>query len=247
MPTMTLRVDDKTREELEAYAQTAEVTVSELVRRQIDVLLGRNVEIQREAPHTLSPQQRLVLAQQHEILALLNAEDEDAVEHYQNIVTVLREGYTGEYWNVFDGLRDELSRAECDLLWSILDMFSDLAMSLEALGDDERAALGGDAERRLLFSGFDLNDGLEARLLTYTRFLFRTGRWPDVKRQFDRLSDRGNSHHRNLPAYERMLAAQQRIVESRGERGRYSAAARLLSAEELQTVAAEWPHPPTSQ
>lgn len=240
---MTTRIDDRTREELEAIAQTGDISVSQLVRGQLDVLLGRDVAMVREdAPHTLSLQQRLILAQQHEILAHLNAEDEDAVEFHTNIVKVIREGYTGEYGDVFAGLDPELSRSECSLLWDVLDMFTVLAASVDYLSPEERDELGDD-ERHLRFLGFDLNDPLEARLLSYTRYLLRAGRWPDIQKQFDELRDRGNSHHRNLPVYQRMLETQREIMATRAERGRYSAAGQRLSFEELRRIAAEWVHP----
>src|SRR5262249_32668856 len=123
MPTVTIRIDDTTREDLEAIARTRRVTVSDLLRDQIDTLLGRHVPMRDDAPRALSFQERQVLALQNELLALIRADDEDESRYHQRMAEVLREGYAGEYDRVFGGMQQEMSRSECSLLWDILDMF----------------------------------------------------------------------------------------------------------------------------
>src|SRR5262249_31700501 len=153
--TVTIRLDDDTRDELEEIARTRGVTLSDLLRRQIDGLLGRDVPMGDAVPHVLSCPQRHVLAQQHEVLAVLQADDEHESEHQRAMATVLREGYAGEYGDVFAEMRSEIARSECKLLWDILDMFRVLAVSIDQLPGDDHSALGSDNERRLRFGGFD--------------------------------------------------------------------------------------------
>jgi uncharacterized protein len=243
MATVTIRLDDDTREELEGIARTRGVTLSVLLRDQIDELLGRQVPMRDDVPHALSVQERQVLAQQNEILAQLHADDEYVSRHHQTMAEALREGYAGEYDTVFGGMQPELSRSECKLLWDILDMFRVLSASIDRLSADDRAALGEGADR-LRFGGFDLNDPRESRLLGYVRYLIDTDRWTEIKPRLADIGDNGNSHSRRLPVYERMLAAYIPIHEdsARGKRG-HSIDAWLLTVDELKEMAKArvWP------
>jgi uncharacterized protein len=244
MATVTIRIDDNTRDELEEIAHTRGVTLSELIRDQIDGLLGRHVEMQGDAPHTLSPQQRLVLAQQHEILALLHADDEYESRHHDALAELLRQGYAGEYGDVFSALHAEMSRSECKLLWDILDMFRVIEVSIDRLSADDRSALGDDTRRWLRFAGFDMNDSRESRLLRYVHYLVDSERWTEIKPRLAEIGDNGNSHSRRLPSYERMLAVYTPIDEqvAKGARG-YSTDAQLLTVDELRQIAAACPWP----
>src|SRR5215207_2316908 len=102
MPTLTIRVDDSTRDDLEALAATHGTNLSALLREQIDGLLGRGVQMKREdVPRALTMTERLILARLHEVLVRLDDEDP---EYHQQMVEVLTEGYAGEYDRVFGGI-----------------------------------------------------------------------------------------------------------------------------------------------
>lgn len=241
MAAVTIRLDDDTREALEDVARARGLSLSVLLRDQIDALLGRQVPMRDDVPHVLSFQQRQLLAQQHEILALLHTDDEYESQLHQTLAEVLHEGYAGEYDRVFGAMQPEVSRSECKLLWDILDMFRVLSASVNRLSADDRAALGDDNEDRLRFGGFDLNDTRECRLLGYVRHLVGTERWTEIKPRLADIGDNGNSHSPRLSAYERMLAVYMPIHEDsiRGKRG-YSTDAWLLSVDELKHVAEAW-------
>jgi uncharacterized protein YfbU (UPF0304 family) len=243
MATVTIRLDDDTREELEEIASTQGVTLSLLLRDQIDALLSRRVPMRGDIPHALSFQQRLMLLQQHEILALLQKDEHD-VQYHRTMVDVLREGYAGEYDRVFGAMPAEMSRSECKLVWDILDMFRVIGASMDRMSKPELAELGDDADYRLRFAGFDLNDSREGRLLGYVRHLVATDRWTEITQRLADVGDDGNSHSPRLACYERMLAAYLPIHESgvRGERG-HSFDAWLLTVEELKQVAKAWAYP----
>jgi uncharacterized protein len=123
--TVTIRIDDDPRDDLEEIARTRGLTLSDLLRGQIDGLLDRGVPMRDAVPHALSCPQRHVLSQQHEVLALLQADDEQEPEHDHAMATVLREGCAGEYGDVFADMRSEMARSECKLLWDILDRIGD--------------------------------------------------------------------------------------------------------------------------
>ena len=245
MATVTIRLDDETREDLEELAKTNGVTLSTMLRDQIDTALGREVKMQKrsDVPHSLSMQQRRILAQQHEILALLHVDDEYEAKYHHNMAEVLHKGYAGEYDSVFAAVQPELSRSECSLVWDILDMGSTLESSIDRLSDDDLKALGADDERRLRFGGFDLNDSLEGRLLYYVRYLVRTERWPIIGERLRMIGDDGNSHHPCLPSYQRMLAAYSPILEARTAQRGFSPDAWLLNLGELRQVAEAWAWP----
>lgn len=238
MATVTIRLDDVTRDELEEIARTRGVTLSDLLRGQIDGLLGRDVPMRDAVPHALSDPQRHVLAQQHEVLALLQADDDHESEHHRAMATVLREGYAGEYGEVFVDMRSEIARSECKLLWDILDMFRELGASIDRLSADDHGALGSENERRLRFGGFDRNDPRECRLLGYVHYLIGRGRWAEIKPRLAEIGDNGNSHSPRLPGYERMLAAYTPIYQqnAKGARG-YAPDAGLLTVDELNRIA----------
>lgn len=246
MATVTIRIEDDVREDLEQIARTRQVTVSDLLRDQIDGLLGRGVPMRDETPHALSFQERQILAQQHKILQMLHADEGDSYEseHHRAMAGVLREGYAGEYDSVFGGMEEEMPRSECKLLWDILDMFRIIGVSVDRLSDEGRAALSDDDISRLRFAGFDLNDRREGRLLGYVRYLVDTGRWTEIRERLAEIGDNGNSHSRRLPSYERMLAVYTPIWEQhvRGPRG-YSPDGELLTAGDLRQIAEVWVWP----
>jgi uncharacterized protein YfbU (UPF0304 family) len=240
MATITIRLDDVARNEIEAYAEAHGLSVSKVLRTAIDRFLGRDVEMDRtDVPATINMTNRKVLAMLHELLTRVPGDDDDADYHHK-MVEALDNGYAGEYANVFAAVQPELSRMECELVWDILDMFRVVKASVAKLGKSERESLGEPADLALEFAGFDLNDSLEGRMLFYVRYLIRTERWEELAPYFDAKHDRGNSHHPTLPSYTRMLGVYKPIfsehLRRRGASGMY------LDANELRQIAAAWPH-----
>lgn len=235
MATLTLRVSDETREELEALAQSKGTTVSALLRDQIDQLLGRDVEMRRgDVPQSLTMTERLLLANQSRILAAL---DPDEADYYARRSETLEEGYAGEYGDVFAAVGPELTRTECALVWDLLDMFRVLSASIEALSPADRAVLGEERIDRLQFQGFDISDELEGRLLSYVQYLVRGRRWSEVGPRLEEIGDDGNSHHRCLPFYRLLLDTYRPIITARAKSRGYSLDAYRLDLEELIELA----------
>lgn len=237
MATITLRIDDRTRDEVEAVARGRGVSVSELLRHAIDDLLGRDVELRHEeAPTSLTMYERRMLALQHKILASLAGEPvEEDGDYHVSRVEVLDAGYTAEYSEEFLALESELSRRDSGLVWDILDMFRFLKDSAERLGLDP-------VPPALTFRGFDANDSFESRLRRYAQFLISTGRWTDMAEHFDRAHEDGNSHMPMLATYRRMLDVFQPIWKAKAGRG-FSPDGLLLTTDELDQVLKAWPYP----
>lgn len=213
MPLLNVRIDDDTRDALEALARAQGRTISELLRALIDDALGRGGDawIADTTPAGLSAVQRQNLALLHEILRHVTPDD-DAMydpDWHSKRIEVLQHGYVSEYDDEFAGIEPELSKQHTGTVNDILDMFHNIETSIANLSADERDSLGDSVNHALRFAGFDANDRLESRMLTYARHLIDTGRWASMKPHFapGMRTDGGNSHAPLLSSYLRMLRA----------------------------------------
>jgi uncharacterized protein len=237
LATITLRVDDSARDELERLAQARDTSVSELLREAIADLLGTRHELAREeAPRSINMVDRRILVLLHEILKRVDPNG-DAGDHPRQIRTLER-GFTDDYTYEFGGLEPELPLSECTLVYDILDMFVVLESGLEKLDDQVEAELGDHARYTLEFSGFDLNDSRESRLLGYARHLIKTKRWESLASHFDDKHERGNSHMPTLEQYQRMLHAYRSIVTRKRAADKFSIKAFRFNADDLREVLA---------
>ena len=228
MATLTLRVDDNIRDELERAARARGTTVSDLLRAAINDLLGwQDADIQSGSvvvPRTLDVVQRRMFALMHEILGkVTDEEDKDEKDYHQRRAEVMTEGYAGEYYGEFGFMPAELTPAECARLNDILEMFRVVEFNLAQLDPADRERLGSNAEHALTFSGFDMNKPDEARLLSYARHLVKDeDTWTDFRERLT-TGERGNSHSPRLDRYLRMLPVYKTIWERKRsgyERGR---------------------------
>lgn len=249
MAVLNIRVDDRVRDQLKEMSDDAGVTLSEYVR---DLLMEAVVPVyEREVKHGDEPAQESLRIVDRQVLSLLHrilgrvlpedAADVDGDEEYQLMrAEILEAGYTGEYWYETAGFQTELSKRDCARVSDILQMFRIITFSIRHLEEDgtpvdEKLAF------RLEFMGFDHNDPLEGHMASYVEFQMRDeDRWSELRPQIDR-NDRGNSHHRVLDVYMRMLAEYRRVMDSR-ERG-HSRYDYLLSLDELEQIAAASVHP----
>ncbi len=238
MPPITIRVDDDVRNELDTLAKSSGQTVSDLVRNLIDQKLGRGARFRDgDSPSSLAPIERLMLAQQREILAVLADDKAVKGEHLQN-AEVLRNGYAGEYSRVFADLDEELDIAQCRRVWDILDMFRVLGHSIESLSGADVDRLGDHVDDAL-FDGFDLADPIEGRMLGYVKYLVQTERWTEIEKRLKEIGDGGNSHSRQLPKYERMVEVftplWADVVRNAPGNGGY-----VLAAAQIRKVTSAW-------
>jgi hypothetical protein len=245
MATITVRLDDETRNDLEALARGQGVTVSDLVRSAIDEILGKDVTANPiGGPQSLTLVERSILVMQHEILAQLHADDRDEVENHLRMADVLTRGFTGEYDSVFSSIDSEISRRDCVLVWDVLDMFRVLTASLSRLDDDEKAAVGEKPEHALAFRGLDFNDSREARLARYAKFLVGDGRWEELAEAFDANHEGGNSHMPLLATYQRMLDTFEPIWKRKiSDYSMGYGDGFVLNLDELRTMYAAWSYP----
>jgi uncharacterized protein YfbU (UPF0304 family) len=249
MAVLNVRVDDHVRDQLKELADVEGVTLSEYIR---DLIMEAVVPVhEREvkhgdepAPESLRIVDRQVLSLLHRILARVlpdDASDVDGDLEYQLMrAKILEEGFTGEYWFETAGFRTELSKRDCGRVLDILDMFRIVTYSIDHLAK-EGLPVDKELAFQLEFRGFDHNDALESHMAAYVDFVMRDDRWTELKPQLER-NDNGNSHHRTLDTYLRMLAEYRRIMDGR-KRGSYRPTDYLLSSEELQQIADACVHP----
>ena len=245
---LNIRVEDRIRDQLKEIADAEGVTVSEYVR---DLIMEAIVPVyepevdhgEEPAPESMRIADRQVLSLLHRILARVLPEDandvDGDVEYQLRRAEVLESGFTGEYWQEVAGFNTELSKRDCDRVLDILDMFRVITYSIKRL-EEQGTPVDEDLAYELEFKGFDYRDGLEGHMASYVKFLMSDGRWGELQPQLKR-NDNGNSHHKVLDVYLRMLAEHRRIKDSRG-RG-FRREDYLLSMEELEQIAAAQVHP----
>ncbi|MGV7687252.1 YfbU family protein [Mycobacterium kansasii] len=246
---INIRVEDRIRDQLKNLADAEGLTLSEYVRdRLLEVIVPPDYRPSDDydgepAPETMRIADRQVLSLLHRILARVLPEDangEDGDEAYQlQRAEVIEKGFTGEYWREVAGFRTELSKLDCDRVLDILDMFRVITYSIARLAK-KGTPVSEDLEYELEFQGFDYQDKLESHMATYVEFLMTDDRWTELRPQLERNGG-GNSHHRTLGAYMRMLAEYRRIKDARGRGSRRDDY--LLSTEELKQIAAARVHP----
>ncbi|WP_082556343.1 YfbU family protein [Aeromicrobium sp. Root472D3] len=235
MATISIRVDNETRDQLESYARARGSSLSDLLRRAIDTVLERDPTRpwdRSDVPPTLSVLDRRILQLHHQTLALVAS---DPVEREESMrqAYVLERGYTLEYANEFGRLEPELSRADCLFVFDVLDMFRILDASFRKL-----AASGfvhaGTVSNYVRFRGFDVNDSYEHALAGYVHFLTLTDRWPEHREFVEETG--GNSHMPMADRYRRMLSVYKPMRTRRVHGAGSSPSDMLLSSEEVRRV-----------
>jgi uncharacterized protein YfbU (UPF0304 family) len=94
---------------------------------------------------------RLELFNQFEILKHV---DQDNLDHYENLQTIVSCGYEGEYYRLFEHISDEVSASITEEVKDTFDMFRQLNFSYSALSEEDKKAIDA---TKLKWSGFDGN------------------------------------------------------------------------------------------
>lgn len=141
-------------------------------------------------PHLeLTDTDRLILANQYEILAILKNDDS-----YARLAEELRDGHAWLYQQHFDYFSPNMDDEDAKFVLTILGIYSDLRDSYEQLSDKS-----GIEPHQVKFPGFDGNN--EGELLSFARALRKGGRFVDT------LPEHGkNSHMPTREIYGRMIA-----------------------------------------
>jgi uncharacterized protein YfbU (UPF0304 family) len=249
MATITVRVDDATRDALQAKAEEERQSLSDFVRDRLnDAVFGfRSEEEPKKTgglePESLSALERHQLALLHRILARVLPEDANDVDGDKDFqlerAKVLERGYTSEYWVEYASIHPELNARHCDFVNDALELFRIASISIAELRK-EGVEVDESLERALTFEGFDHNDRLENQMAGYVQFLVEDEKWTEQK---DVVfgPDRGNSHSQMLPVYSRMLTVFREVKQNPARKA--SRRSYLLKEHELRKIAAARVHP----
>ena len=139
----------------------------------------------------LTKTERVILANQYQILALIDKENADA---YDAVREALEDNYPLAYEAIFDHFSDGLTTDECGFVNEVLAMYD--ALQRTKVGDTH-------------FPGFDGNN--ETMHMAYARYIRkREGRFDYLKTGTPDL----NSHFPSIDGYRRMLETWARYSKS---------------------------------
>jgi uncharacterized protein YfbU (UPF0304 family) len=146
---------------------------------------------------TLTPVERLQLANQFEILEKLYPE---RAEIYAARRDIVEHGYTIQYGDVFSDIFNEMPFEECEYVYDVLDMHRILINSFNELKDKAGLTL-----EDVSFKGFDGNN--ESKRHAFAEHLKKEGRWTET------LVGSLNSHSMSsMTRYPKMLKKFDRIA-----------------------------------
>lgn len=170
-------------------------------------------------PENYSLKERLILANQFEILANFHEEGSYNRKYYENRSEIFRSGYTWAYQVVEEHFSDELTMEECRFVLDVLSMYSSLYYSRQYNDEDPEQINEDD----ILFKGFDVNSGTEVRYYSFMKFLIEDfDRFTEFKQWADEGKIELNSHGSG-PSMDRLrsiLAKSKEIDELRYEENR---------------------------
>ena len=119
---------------------------------------------------TLTPVERLMLANQLQILEKLDSKN---AEEYQKNRDIIVHGYAVQYDDVFSEIYEEMSVDECRYVYDVLDLYRVLIRSFEDLKDKQ-----GLTADNVKFQGFDGSN--ESRRLAFAEHLRKESRWTET-------------------------------------------------------------------
>jgi uncharacterized protein len=208
MATVSFRIEDELKNRLERLAEREGLNVSHLFRQ---VLAEKVDELEcggnERASLPLSIKERLMLANQYRVLAVVT-EDKETADSYRRHGEALESGYELHYRDLVQNFADGMSQDLSIEVLDILAMYDDLAYSFKQLKSNE-----GIKENDVRFFGFDEN--YESDQFRYAHYVL------DEHERFVNLQANNkrygvNSHAPMLARYRRMLSVwrdQQRMPQ----------------------------------
>ena len=136
----------------------------------------------------LTDTERLILANQYEILSELREDDT-----YARWAETLRDGHEWLYSQYFDHISPNLPESKAEHVLAILGIYSDLRDSYNQLNDKS-----GIEPHQIEFPGFDGNN--ESELLSFARALRKHDRFTETLGEHNK-----NSHMPTTDTYRRMI------------------------------------------
>ncbi|WP_420001764.1 YfbU family protein [Acinetobacter sp. LF10] len=146
----------------------------------------------------LTDKERLFLANQHEILSHLDADNSD---YHLKLAEQLRDGHKWLYSQSFDNFSENLSDDDAELVLNILQIYQMIEDAYDGLSDKSLIS-----EHQIKFPGFDGNN--ETEFMGFVDALEKSHCFTDVIQNGHR-----NSHSAKVHVYKRMIAKWQEFGE----------------------------------
>lgn len=154
---------------------------------------NKDIQLSQDNSTKLSKHQRLVLTNQFLILEKLYPDESD---YYSRHRQAIQEGYELHYDWIYENLPEGISKAECQQILNILDMYRAIHFSSTKFEVDEISD-----HPWLEFRGFDGNE--ETSYMSYVRyFILDLGRYEELK--YNQEFPNFNSHMPTIDKYNRM-------------------------------------------
>ncbi len=149
----------------------------------------------------LSKIERLILANQYEILAALNCNDEAMEKDYLKRKEIIENEYLFDYEeDLFGAMQDnKMSEKEYLEVRVILTMYNDIQYSYNNLSDKDKEGIN---EKEIIFEGFDMHS--EVKYCRYAEFFLK---FKAASAFLPKRSSDLNSHFPSLGKYREMYSA----------------------------------------
>jgi len=151
-------------------------------------------------PETLSIVERQILANQFKILSKIT----DQTEEYEIKLEILENGYTEQYYEIFEVDTEEIPVEICEETSQILNMYRRINNALDTFSEDEKELL--DLEK-IKFEGFDAHNDTHYYYMNF--MVKRMNLWREYKSEYL------NSHSPlSLLKYRKMLEYQNYLLDN---------------------------------
>ena len=164
---------------------------------------------------TLSIKDRLMFANQYDILSKLTDEEHEK-KGYENLREIFVSGYSRYYSFATEWFSEEVNQEECKFVIEVLDLYRDLYFSWSK----NEEAQENINENKVLFKGFDLNDPIESKYYSFYEFLVeQLGKYSEIKEFIEKGKIEGfNSHGfgQSMNALKKMIQKHNEIRTSNG-------------------------------
>lgn len=151
-------------------------------------------------PETLSIVERQILANQFKILSKIGNDGED----YETKIEILENGYTEQYYEIFEVDTEEIPIEICEETSQILNMYRRINNAIEKMTEEEKKACDLDI---IKFEGFDANNDPHYQYMTF--MVERMKLWREYKGEYI------NSHSSfPLLKYQKMLDYQNYLLDN---------------------------------
>lgn len=164
---------------------------------------------------TLSMKERLIFANQYEIMSRLT-EDEYEKKQFENLRDIFVSGYSRYYSLATEHFSEEVSDEECKFVIDVLSLYRDLYYTRKRNKEVQNSI----EEKEVLFKGFDLNDEIEVKYFSFYKFLVeQLGRFEEIKELMNSGEIEDYNSHGFGPSMQKLANMVSKRNEIRNEAG----------------------------